>query len=41
MDRLANIEANVRRLLWMVGVLITLSLVTLGLDFQILMRLPR
>lgn len=39
-NRLASIETKVTVLTWMVGVLITLSLVTLGLIFQIILRLP-
>jgi membrane protein YqaA with SNARE-associated domain len=40
-NRFTRIEADLLLLKWMVGVLITLCLVMLGLDFQILLRLPR
>jgi hypothetical protein len=40
-NRFTKVEADLLLLKWMVGVLITLSLVTLGLVFQILVRLPK
>jgi hypothetical protein len=36
-----SLDTKLTVLTWMVGVLITLCLLMLGLDFQILMRLPR
>lgn len=39
--RMASIEARLTLLTWMVGTNITLTLLLLGLCFQILLRLPR